>query len=483
MSENKPRWEVKYEKYLSEEPVEEKILKIEKDRNSKASKIKRSAEAETRKLEAEIETLKNEKVTGDFKTKEEYEQAVANHEALIANKQNEIITIKTNAKSEIESIKNDPETVKELNGYKNYEKNKTEIQNILEYRNKLKEKLNNLPKDNTEALVQKKAEIEKNEKTLAEQENRLDDLIKYVNSNQNSKDLLDKQEELSITVAVVKNLKEQKGKLDVEFKELENKQKAYELAEAKRKVYDRQIIKCDKMAARLLEGKDLEEIKLSDEHSDKSYTSPDGKLPQEIEKEREAKKAEKALEAENKEKQEEVKPEKEEKVEEPEVKENTEIATTNSLLSRFPWLAKISNFFKNLKNRFISRDKKEEMENKEIVAEAVKEYKENNPEQFLEETLVKDNASEKEPAKEDLVDEKANETKANTKKEDYNQIVEDIEEDKFLKEVAEKGAAKAFRDRQAEYRKAAANKYAKTYGGRYENQDGATVKKDDGFEH
>ena len=53
MSENKPRWEVKYEKLLAEEPITNKI----------------------KELQDEI----NADVTGDFKNQEEYRKAVVEH--------------------------------------------------------------------------------------------------------------------------------------------------------------------------------------------------------------------------------------------------------------------------------------------------------------------------------------------------------------------------------------------------------------------
>ena len=130
MEEKKPRWEVKYDKYLSEEPISEKIANIEKTTKNNISKIKRSTTTAVKKLQTEIENLKNEKVTGNFKTREEYEQAVASHEALISSKENEITELKNKSQAEIEDIKNNSDTNKELQGYKNYEKNKDKIKNI-----------------------------------------------------------------------------------------------------------------------------------------------------------------------------------------------------------------------------------------------------------------------------------------------------------------------------------------------------------------
>ena len=65
MGGNKPRWEIKYEKYLSEEPVKDKIAKLTRSQKTKITKLSK-----------EIETLKSEKVVGDFKTREEYEKAL-----------------------------------------------------------------------------------------------------------------------------------------------------------------------------------------------------------------------------------------------------------------------------------------------------------------------------------------------------------------------------------------------------------------------
>ena len=123
MKESKPRWEKKYEEYTSQ--------------SAKYAKMKR-----------DLKILKEGKVTGDFKTKEEYQEAVDKRAKKIE------------------------EYEKEVKGYENFKKNKEKIQNILEYRNELIEKLEKLPKarnaEETASLNNKKKEA--NEQFQTEQQ-------------------------------------------------------------------------------------------------------------------------------------------------------------------------------------------------------------------------------------------------------------------------------------------------------------------------
>ena len=58
----KPKWEIKYERILSENPTAEKI----------------------KELKEEIKKMQSGKVTGTFKSKEEYEKALATRDKRIA---------------------------------------------------------------------------------------------------------------------------------------------------------------------------------------------------------------------------------------------------------------------------------------------------------------------------------------------------------------------------------------------------------------
>lgn len=457
MSENKPRWEKKYEEYKNE--------------GAKYENIK-----------AELETLKEGKVTGDFKTKQEYQNAVEDRNKDIAEKE------------------------KQVKGYENFKKNRSKIAHILKYRNDLIKEMNDLPRDTRQEFENKKKELDARESRIAQYQNEIEDI-----KNQLKQELPDEEKQILLFTLKTKMdsmeiLQTEQGKLEREVADLEKIGKDFdENAEAKKKIYERRIEKCDSIARQLLNGVDIENVEPKSYSADEKLTSPDGKLPAEVEKAREAREAEKTIEEEK-----EVKPAENINAE-PEVVENNTLARINSFVNKYPWLAKISNFFKNIKDKLVSRFKKDEIENKEIVAKAVKEYKENEEnnldiEEFLEETLVKDKTAEEKLVKgeDKTVEENTNSTDKTEQNDIINKAVEEIEDNKEneeLKEIAKKGASRVFREkyaaevkiaeehkkevanRYAEAKKEAANKYAKTYGGRYENQDGATVKKDDGFEH
>ena len=316
MEQKKPRWEVKFEQYKQEGSKYEEMRK-------------------------ELKALKESKVTGDFKTKQEYQAAVDARNKEISEKE------------------------KLVQGYDNFKKNKGKIENILAYRNELQGKLENLPQDNKESIANKKAEIDKNETILAVQEQILDDLIQYVNSNPNSKDIIEKREDLGITAAVVRNLKEERAKLDGELQDLESVQKEYqEKVESKKATYERKIAKCNIIAANLLKGKELGEFEIKVVPEDKKFTSNDGKLTEEVEKARQEQETEKQEQTVVEEKAENSEPVVEEssveevygepeiiedEIEEPE--EDKAITKVSDFATKYPRLAKAGSFFKNMGNR------------------------------------------------------------------------------------------------------------------------------------
>ena len=352
---NKPRWEAKYEKMLNQEPVSEKIAK----------------------LEEEIENTKRNEV-GTFKTKEEYQEALRE------------------AKFKL------PEQEAQLQAYENYEKNKTKIANILAYRKELEKQLENNP------VVK---EIEKNSKILEEQKKRANELMaKMQKSGIDENEHNELQEYLDITQAVIRNLDERNESLKTSS---DNKEK---------EICERKIAKCNLIAANLLKGKNLEDIQIKIEPSSKTFT-----------------------EAKNNE------------------KTNTNekagyLVNVSEFAAKHPRLAKIGEFFKNgfssIKNRVakVFAGKGKEKTEQSISDKEMEEVRE----------IIR-SAREAKKAE-----------------------IKQLREDQLLSYIAEYGkedGEKAFRDslrvELEDKKKAAANSYAEKYGGRYENQDGATHKKDD----
>ena len=352
---NKPRWEAKYEKMLNQEPVSEKIAK----------------------LEEEIENTKRNEV-GTFKTKEEYQEALRE------------------AKFKL------PEQEAQLQAYENYEKNKTKIANILAYRKELEKQLENNP------VVK---EIEKNSKILEEQKKRANELMaKMQKSGIDENEHNELQEDLDITQAVIRNLDERNESLKTSS---DNKEK---------EICERKIAKCNLIAANLLKGKNLEDIQIKIEPSSKTFT-----------------------EAKNNE------------------KTNTNekagyLVNVSEFAAKHPRLAKIGEFFKNgfssIKNRVakVFAGKGKEKTEQSISDKEMEEVRE----------IIR-SAREAKKAE-----------------------IKQLREDQLLSYIAEYGkedGEKAFRDslrvELEDKKKAAANSYAEKYGGRYENQDGATHKKDD----
>ena len=457
--ENKPRWEKKYEELVAEEPVAEKIEKIKE----------------------EIANIKKGEV-GDFKTKEDYDKAFGEARKELPNKE------------------------KELANYENYEKNKTKIANILAYRKELEKELEKLP------VIDRKMKMEKNNKLLEVQEASVDELIAKMNRpGIDPNEYNELQEDLGITQAVIRNLNEQNKILEDDSND------------KKREMCERKIAKCNLIAANLLKGKNLEDIQIKIEPSSKTFTeakteeAKQTKTPEESTKPvEEPIKNEEPQEPVKEEKPEEINEAVNEAIEEEAEKNDKDAeypANVNEFAERHPRLARIAGFFKNgfssIKNRIarlFARKGEAQVETENATPENTSNVEpevENKTEQKVEEKVeqkVEEKVEEKTEQEPKLSDQEmeevreiikasreARETKETQESREAKKAeIKQSREDQLLSYIAEYGkedGEKAFRDslrvELEDKKKAAANSYAEKYGGRYENQDGATHKKDD----
>ena len=445
--ENKPRWEKRYEELVAKEPVAEKIVK----------------------LKEEIANIKKGEV-GDFKTKEDYDKAFGEARQDLPNKE------------------------KELVNYKNYEKNKAKIANILAYRKELEEELKKLP------VIDRKMEMEKNNRLLEVQEARIDELIAKMNRPGIDKnEYSELQEDLGITQAVIRNLKEQ------------NKILEDDSADKKREMCERRIAKCNLIAANLLKGKNLEDIQIKIEPSSKTFTEAKTEEAKQVETPEEPTKNEESQEPVKEEKLEEINEAVNEALEEDFERTNTDAGypvNVSEFAERHPRLAKIAGFFKNgfssIKDKIaklFARKNEEQVETENSTPENTSNVEpevENKTEQKVEEKV--EEKTEQEPKLSDQEMEEVREIIKSSRetreakepqesREARKAEIKTLREDQLLSDIAKYGkedGEKAFRNRlrvELEYRKkVAANEYAEKYGGRYESQDGATHKKDDGQE-
>jgi len=337
-------------------------------------------------LKTEIENLKKGKVTG-AKTKEQYEAALSKRKAEIQKKE------------------------AEYKGYENFKKNEDKLKNILEYRKTLEKKLAALPKDTREDVSKKQEEQKKLTAKIKEYQKSVEDMKKMLKG-----DIAEDVKQ--VTLFAIKTrmdalgaLQEQQGKLDMEIADLQEQGKNFnEETAGKKELYERRIAKCNLLAANLLKGKSIDDIGLRVEEEGKKFNSPDGSLKDKTDSARQ----EGGIGA----------------------KDDTALEPVSEFAKKHPRLAKIGNFFKNLKDKTVDfiRGKEEDEEEQETGG-----------------------------AKPEV-------------KEDVAKMFED--EDRLLKEIAEKGAEKTFKDRLKDNRTKTANDLARKHGGTYERQDGATEKKD-----
>ena len=252
--EKKPRWEIKYEKYKAEEPKY------------------RTMRATIAKLEASMATLEGGevKVKGDFKTKEAYQEAL---EAKKSEIQKEIKT----KKEEVDLMR------KELEKYENYKKNKDKIKNILEYRNALQARLEKLPKDLSKEIENKQKDTLAIAEGIKQYSNEIEELRKQAKN-----DMPEDQKRILLFTLKTKieareSLRNKKYELNYQIRNLEGQQKSYNSdVEDKKIIYERRISKCNIIAANLLKGKNIGEFELKVEPASKKFTSPDGKIAQQI---------------------------------------------------------------------------------------------------------------------------------------------------------------------------------------------------------
>ena len=413
---NKPRWEAKYEKMLNQEPVSEKIAK----------------------LKEEIENTKRNEV-GTFKTKEEYQDALRE------------------AKLKL------PEQEAQLQDYENYEKNKTKIANILAYRKELEKQLEKQLENNP--VVK---EIEKNSKILEEQKKRANELMaKMQKSGIDKSEYNDLQEDLEITQAVIRNLNERDKILQADP------------ANKEKEMCERRIAKCNLIAANLLKGKNLEDIQIKIEPSNKVFKQQKTTKKQEQETE----KQEKAP--------------KEGELSNPEIiDDEQENAKTNypakleDFATRHPRLARIAGFFKNgfssIKNRIarlFARKGEAQAETENATPENTSNVEpevENKTEQKVEEK------TEQEPKLSDQEMEEVREI-IKSSREAKKAETKELRENRLLSYITEYGkedGEKAFRDslkvelteKQKEIKEQELKAKQKAMEAR---QDGATYQKDD----
>ena len=386
------------------------------------------------KLKEEIENTKRNEV-GTFKTKEEYQEALRE------------------AKFKL------PEQEAQLQDYENYEKNKTKIANILAYRKELEKQLENNP------VVK---EIEKNSKILEEQKKRANELMaKMQKSGIDKSEYNDLQEDLEITQAVIRNLNERDKILQADP------------ANKEKEMCERRIAKCNLIAANLLKGKNLEDIQIKIEPSNKVFKQQKTTKKQEQETE----KQEKAP--------------KEGELSDPEIiDDEQENAKTNypakleDFATRHPRLARIAGFFKNgfssIKNRIarlFARKGEAQAETENATPENTSNVEpevENKTEQKVEEK------TEQEPKLSDQEMEEVREI-IKSSREAKKAETKELRENRLLSYITEYGkedGEKAFRDslkvelteKQKEIKEQELKAKQKAMEAR---QDGATYQKDD----
>lgn len=458
MEQKKPRWEKKYEDY--------------KEHGSKYQNMKRK-----------LTELKKGKVTGDFKTKEEYQNAVDARERQIA------------------------EYEKEVKGYENFKKNGQKVQNILDYRNGLIEKLDKLPKvrneEETKKLNDKKEEQAAKAQRIGQYQVEIDDLKLQLKN----KDLSDNDKQILLLTLKARMeamgiLQEEQSKLDREITSLEEIGKdVNEEVQRKTATYERKIAKCNIIAANLLKGKELGEFEIKVIPEYKRFTSNDGQLPKQVEQARLEHQNDRAGLDEPTVGEEEAGDNTHNDAEivedEPEItEEDREIAEVNDFATKHPILARIGNFFTNMGSRISNLFKRKDTDGN---VEINHDESESTDELFEEIEAEGDGGNGYTDATveelEDEIDDNEFATmlwnnmrnrRGNSTTSEQGVVNEEepkisLDEDEFLKAVAEKGEEEALKDRRKAFRekisKEAANRYAEKYGGIYERQDGATAKK------
>ena len=400
------------------------------------------------KLKEEIANIKRGEV-GNFKTKEDYDKAF------------------------VEARKELPNKEKELANYENYEKNKTKIANILAYRKELEKELENNP-------VAK--EMEKNSKILEEQKKRANELMaKMQKSGIDENEHNELQEDLDITQAVIRNLNERDKILQADP------------ANKEKEMCERRIAKCNLIAANLLKGKNLEDIKIRIEPSSKKFTKAKTEEEKQVETPEESTKpVEEPVQEEN---PEEINEAVNEAIEAEKNDKDAEYpVNVNEFAERHPRLAKIAGFFKNrfssIKNRIaklFARNGEAQVETENATPENTSNVEpevENKTEQKVEEKV--EEKTEQEPKLSDQEMEEVREI-IKSSREAKKAETKELRENRLLSYITEYGkedGEKAFRDslkvelteKQKEIKKLELEAKQKAMAAK---QDEATHKKDD----
>lgn len=206
-------------------------------------------------------------------------------------------------------------------------------------------------------------------------------------------------------------LQDRQAAADKTIKDLQEQSKStdFKAVAKQRTQMEKKIVQCDILAANLLKGKSIEDIEVKVENG--RFTEPTGKLKQKIEASKEEPTKENTTEAEQEQVQE----------------QETSLVEQTEFEKKHPRLAKISRFFKNIKEKLTNRKGKEEEPD---TAEAIAK------------TIGADEAAEL--------------------------------ESEFLSYIKETRTYKDAEQKRQENRQAAADRYAKQYGGRYNTQDGAS---------
>lgn len=426
----KPRWEIKYEKYKAEEP---KYKDMEKNI------------AETEALITTLETGKV-KVKGDFKTKEAYQEALETKKSEI---QKEIKT----KKEEVDLMR------KELEKYENYKKNKDKIKNILEYRNALQARLEKLPKDLSKEIENKQKDTLAIAEGIKQYSNEIEELRKQAKN-----DMPEDQKRILLFTLKTKieareSLRNKKYELNYQIRNLEGQQKSYNSdVEDKKIIYERRISKCNIIAANLLKGKNIGEFELKVEPASKKFTSPDGKIAQQINATKNA--------LQNK-TQATSQPTQYSNLNQQKMSPNglTKVGELDEFKEKHPTMAKIRDFFKRIKDkikRSIAMRKLNELNKKNgyirPLTERSKKRHINNENGYNKPSKLNEMSAKKAAEKSGFnkMSAKAEEIKqqllVKEKEEEENRIkdeenrIED-EENNLLYEVTEKGAEKTFKER------------------------------------
>ena len=250
MDEKKPRWEVKYEGFVEKES---------------SIKIDRAAKREDAKL------LRDQ---------------INKLEGQTANPDGSIDFVKlTKMKTQLAGIETSLST--DLKDFENYEKNKTQLKNIYEYKKELvgrvKEIEDKYIRQNSETqerrskLEDKKNEIEKAKANIEKQEEQIDSMLKMINSMPDGEERTTNTSKLQKVTAANMKAKQKLEKMQQEYTiednqfmtdVSKNRQAAHKDEELLDK-YKRRITKCNIIGANLMKGKDLKDIDL-DEKQEKT---------------------------------------------------------------------------------------------------------------------------------------------------------------------------------------------------------------------